>query len=118
MCRSEKKEFGIPIGILTIHSNENTGRVIVTDAIATPIVQIFTYTFKNTAELIAFQDGRHISYEYRCSGNSTTHVVEEKSICVFAQCLGRCTMSKCYLPETSGIKDLAPSCTATGKTTF
>jgi hypothetical protein len=83
MCRSEQKDFVSPVGILTVHSGEKTGCAIVTDAIATPIVQTSTYTFKNTVELIAFQEGRHISYEYGRYGNPTTQVVEEKNQYVF-----------------------------------
>jgi hypothetical protein len=118
MCISEKKDFVILIGILTIHSNEKIGHAIVTIVIDSPIIYTSTYTFKNTVELIAFQEVRHISYEYRHYGNLTTQVAEEKSIRVFAQCLGRCTISKCYLPLLSGIKYPAPLCTTTGKTTF
>ncbi|GLJ31734.1 hypothetical protein SUGI_0638220 [Cryptomeria japonica] len=65
-------------GTLAVHSGEKSGRAIVTDAIATPIVQTSTYTFKDTAELIAFQEGRHMSYEYGRYGNPTTQVAEEK----------------------------------------
>lgn len=73
-----EKDFVTPDGTLAVHSGEKTGRAIVTDAIATPIVQTSTYTFKNTAELIAFQEGRHRSYEYGRYGNPTTQVAEEK----------------------------------------
>lgn len=73
-----EKDFITPDGTLAVHSGEKTGRVIVTDAIATPIVQTSTYTFKNTAELIAFQEGRYTSYEYGRYGNPTTQVAEEK----------------------------------------
>uniref|UniRef100_A0A0C9RYM6 plant cystathionine gamma-synthase n=1 Tax=Wollemia nobilis TaxID=56998 RepID=A0A0C9RYM6_9CONI len=65
-------------GTLAVHSGERSGRSIVTDAIATPIVQTSTYTFKDTAELIAFQEGRHKSFEYGRYGNPTTQVAEEK----------------------------------------
>ncbi|KAH9289468.1 hypothetical protein KI387_033585, partial [Taxus chinensis] len=41
---------------LAVHSGERSGRTIVTDAIATPIVQTSTYTFKDTTELITFQE--------------------------------------------------------------
>lgn len=73
-----EKDIVTPDGTLAVHSGEKTGRAIVTDAIATPIVQTSTYTFKNTAELIAFQEGRHKSYEYGRYGNPTTQVAEEK----------------------------------------
>lgn len=34
------------------------------DSLTTPIVQTATYTFQDTAELIAYQEGRYGSYEY------------------------------------------------------
>ena len=44
-----------------------------------PIVsQTSTYTFRDTAELIAYQEGRYGSYEYGRYGNPTTRAVEEK----------------------------------------
>lgn len=44
----------------------------------TPIVQTSTYTFQNTAELIAYQEGKYGSYEYGRYGNPTTRACEEK----------------------------------------
>lgn len=44
----------------------------------TPIVQTATYTFQDTAELIAYQEGRYGSYEYGRYGNPTTRACEEK----------------------------------------
>jgi cystathionine gamma-synthase len=41
-------------------------------------VQTSTYTFQNTAELIAYQEGRYGSYEYGRYGNPTTRACEEK----------------------------------------
>ena len=41
-------------------------------------MQTSTYTFKNTAELIAYQEGRYGSYEYGRYGNPTTRTAEEK----------------------------------------
>ena len=48
------------------------------DSLTTPIVQTSTYTFRNTAELIAYQEGRYGSYEYGRYGNPTTRTCEEK----------------------------------------
>lgn len=48
------------------------------DSLTTPIVQTSTYTFRDTAELIAYQEGRYGSYEYGRYGNPTTRAVEEK----------------------------------------
>eukprot|EP00245_Coleochaete_scutata_P005499 TRINITY_DN1910_c0_g2_i1.p1 TRINITY_DN1910_c0_g2~~TRINITY_DN1910_c0_g2_i1.p1 ORF type:complete len:413 (+),score=55.01 TRINITY_DN1910_c0_g2_i1:23-1240(+) len=66
------------VGTLAIHAGERGGRPKTTDAITTPIVQTATYTFKDTAELIRFQEGTHESYEYGRYGNPTTRVVEQK----------------------------------------
>ena len=40
--------------------------------------QTSTYTFKDTAQLIAYQEGRYGSYEYGRYGNPTTRTAEEK----------------------------------------
>ena len=41
-------------------------------------MQTATYTFQDTAELIAYQEGRYGSYEYGRYGNPTTRAAEEK----------------------------------------
>lgn len=41
-------------------------------------VQTATYTFRNTAELVDYQEGRYGSYEYGRYGNPTTRACEEK----------------------------------------
>jgi cystathionine gamma-synthase len=65
---------------LAVHAGEDNGRLRqgVADSLTTPIVQTSTYTFKDTAELIAYQEGRHGSFEYGRYGNPTARVVEEK----------------------------------------
>lgn len=63
---------------LSVHGGERGGRPKVSDSLTTPIVQTATYTFKNTAELIAYQEGRYGSYEYGRYGNPTSRAVEEK----------------------------------------
>ena len=70
----------IPVsqGTLSVHGGEREGRPRVSDSLTTPIVQTATYTFKNTAELIAYQEGRYGSYEYGRYGNPTTRTCEEK----------------------------------------
>lgn len=50
----------------------------VADSLTTPIVQTATYTFRNSEELIAYQEGRFGSYEYGRYGNPTTRACEEK----------------------------------------
>ncbi len=63
---------------LSVHGGEREGRPRVSDSLTTPIVQTATYTFRNTAELIAYQEGRYGSYEYGRYGNPTTRTCEEK----------------------------------------
>ena len=41
-------------------------------------MQTATYTFRDTEELIAYQEGRFGSYEYGRYGNPTTRACEEK----------------------------------------
>ncbi len=43
-----------------------------------PIVQTSTYAFADTAELIAFKEGRVASCEYGRLGNPTTRACEDK----------------------------------------
>jgi cystathionine gamma-synthase len=65
---------------LAVHGGEAHGRVRpgVPDSLTTPIVQTSTYTFRDTAELIAYQEGTHTSFEYGRYGNPTVRAVEEK----------------------------------------
>jgi len=48
------------------------------DAIAIPIVQTSTYTFKNTAQVIEFLEDKYQSFEYGRYGNPTTKACEDK----------------------------------------
>jgi cystathionine gamma-synthase len=48
------------------------------DSLTLPIVQTATYTFKDTAELIAFMEGQKEREEYGRYGNPTVRVVEER----------------------------------------
>ena len=54
------------------------GRPRVADSLTTPIVRTSTYHFKDTEELIAYQEGRYGSFEYGRYGNPTTKACEEK----------------------------------------
>jgi len=65
-------------GTLSVHGGERGGRPRVSDSLTTPIVQTSTYTFKDTAELIAYQEGKFNSYEYGRYGNPTVRACEEK----------------------------------------
>uniref|UniRef100_A0A7S0I4S3 CBS domain-containing protein n=1 Tax=Hanusia phi TaxID=3032 RepID=A0A7S0I4S3_9CRYP len=48
------------------------------DALATPIVQTATFTFRNTAEIVAYNEGTYESFEYGRYGNPTVRALEEK----------------------------------------
>ena len=50
------------------------------DALATPIVQSSTFTFRTTRECIDYNQGAYASFEYGRYGNPTTRAVEEKLI--------------------------------------
>ncbi|KAL4458268.1 hypothetical protein ABPG75_013133 [Micractinium tetrahymenae] len=69
---------GTRLSTKTVHGGERAGRPRVSDSLTTPIVQTATYTFQDTAELIAYQEGRYGSYEYGRYGNPTTRACEEK----------------------------------------
>lgn len=49
---------------LSVHAGESGGRCKVSDSLTTPICCTSTYYFQDTAELIAYQEGRYGSYEY------------------------------------------------------
>ncbi len=61
-----------------VHGGERGAKPRVSDSITTPIVQSATYWFRDTQEVIAYQEGRHASFEYGRYGNPTTRALEEK----------------------------------------
>ena len=61
-----------------VHGGEREGRPRVSDALTTPIVQTATYWFRDTQEVIDYQEGRRSSFEYGRYGNPTVRTVEEK----------------------------------------
>uniref|UniRef100_A0ACD5UTB0 Uncharacterized protein n=1 Tax=Avena sativa TaxID=4498 RepID=A0ACD5UTB0_AVESA len=65
---------------LVVHAGEKLRKngMEDTDSIATPIVSGTTHWFKNSADLIAFKEGRRHSFEYGRYGNPTVSVLEEK----------------------------------------
>lgn len=63
---------------VAVHGGEHKCRPRVADAMCTPIVQTATYTFVDTDELIAYQEGTYGSYEYGRYGNPTSRAVELK----------------------------------------
>jgi cystathionine gamma-synthase len=48
------------------------------DSLTLPIIQTATYTFKNTAELVAYMEGHREREEYGRYGNPTVRVLEER----------------------------------------
>lgn len=66
------------LSFLRTHTGERSGRPRVSDSLTTPIVCTSTYHFKDTEELIAYQEGRYGSFEYGRYGNPTTQACEEK----------------------------------------
>ena len=64
---------------LAVHAGEKLGSgAAETDSIATPIVSSTTHWFRDSADLIAFREGRRRSFEYGRYGNPTVKVLEEK----------------------------------------
>ena len=61
-----------------VHGGEREGRPRVSDALTTPIVQTATYWFRDTQEVIDYQEGRRSSFEYGRYGNPTVRAAEEK----------------------------------------
>ncbi len=78
--RAQRSFQRLGSGTQAVHGGETGSRVRqgVADSLTTPIVQTSTYTFNNTAELIAYQEGRFGSFEYGRYGNPTTRAAEEK----------------------------------------
>uniref|UniRef100_I1QU89 Cystathionine gamma-synthase n=2 Tax=Oryza glaberrima TaxID=4538 RepID=I1QU89_ORYGL len=66
---------------LAVHAGEKLGSgaaAAETDSIATPVVGGTTHWFRDSADLIAFREGRRRSFEYGRYGNPTVKVLEEK----------------------------------------
>jgi len=62
----------------SVHFAERRGRAKMSDTLATPVCLNSTYWFKDTEELIAYQENKYQSYEYGRYGNPTTKTCEEK----------------------------------------
>ncbi|MCE2390675.1 MAG: aminotransferase class I/II-fold pyridoxal phosphate-dependent enzyme [Proteobacteria bacterium] len=76
MSRSDRQSPGP--STRAVHGGEREGRPRVSDALTTPIVQTATFWFRDTQELIDYQEGRYGSFEYGRYGNPTTRALEEK----------------------------------------
>ncbi len=74
---SREREKGGP-STKAVHGGERSTRSRVTDSLTTPIVQTAAFWFRDTQEVIAYQEGRHPSFEYGRYGNPTTRAVETK----------------------------------------
>jgi cystathionine gamma-synthase len=61
-----------------VHGGERAGRPRVSDSLSTPIVQTATFWFRDTQELIDYQEGRYASFEYGRYGNPTVRALEQK----------------------------------------
>lgn len=69
------------VGTVSVKGGEPrraSGHMKSSDAIVVPIVQTAAYTFKDSQELIDFNEGRHASFEYGRYGNPTVRAVEQK----------------------------------------
>lgn len=71
---SDKPKLSLPTDV--VHAAEE--RPYPYDAVAPPIVQTATYSFANTAELVAYMEGRTEREEYGRYGNPTVRLVENK----------------------------------------
>jgi cystathionine gamma-synthase len=61
-----------------VHSGEREGRPRVSDTLTTPVAQTATFWFRDTQEVIDYQEGRYPSFEYGRYGNPTVRVAEQK----------------------------------------
>ena len=73
----------LPNGTTAVHGNLQTRQAQPNHALTTPIWQTATYTFENTADLIAYQErklwgGTHGRIEYARYGNPTVQTVEKR----------------------------------------
>ncbi|PMP73318.1 MAG: cystathionine gamma-synthase, partial [Chloroflexus aggregans] len=64
------------LGTAAVHAGEPRRRAF--DAITPPVVHSATYTFRDSAELIAFQSGELEREEYGRYGNPTVRAVEAR----------------------------------------
>ena len=60
-----------------VHHGERGGRPRVSDSLTTPVCMTSTYWFKDSEELIAYQEGDYGSFEYGRYGNPTSRACEE-----------------------------------------
>ena len=80
---TELQDVKLPNGTTAVHGNLHTRQSKPNHALTTPIWQTATYTFDNTADLIAFQEGKlwggsNGRSEYARYGNPTVQAVEQR----------------------------------------
>src|SRR5882672_436445 len=92
---SREREKGGP-STRAVHGGERDTRVRVTDSLTTPIVQTAAFWFRDTQEVIAYQEGRHPSFEYGRYGNPTTRAVETKLLALVPRNGHVVTTHDCY----------------------
>ena len=78
VVRAAKKEKDWSDSTQSVHNGERQGRPRVSDSLTTPVCMTSTYWFKDTEELIAYQEGNYGSFEYGRYGNPTSRACEEK----------------------------------------
>ncbi len=78
-----RQEVNLPNGTTAVHGHLPTRQLNPKHALITPIWQTATYTFENTADLIAYQEGKlwggtNGRIEYARYGNPTVQAVEKR----------------------------------------
>jgi cystathionine gamma-synthase len=63
---------------ISVHAGEHKNRPDIHDSITTPLVLTSTYWFKDTQQVVDFNEGRYNSHEYGRYGNPTVRVLEQK----------------------------------------
>jgi len=63
---------------ISVHSAEHKNRPDIHDSITTPLVLTSTYWFKDTQQVVDFNEGRYSSHEYGRYGNPTVRTLELK----------------------------------------
>ena len=69
---------GWRVSTLAVHGGEHKQPVAVADSVTTPIALTSTYHFRDTQQVIDYQEGRYSSFEYGRYGNPTVAVAEKK----------------------------------------
>lgn len=76
MSQAPKDDDSLSVSTLAVHGGE--ARSYPFDALTHPIAQTATYSFRNTAELVSYMEGRLEREEYGRYGNPSVRTVEQK----------------------------------------